>query len=192
MKRTMLGLAVLLGCGYLIESVSAQQVDVTPIRNTALTSEQSCSWTPLQLGMGSLAIFSSYTNVYGLNLNLLISFQHESVYGLNVALFNSMDYSDSAGITVGLATQCEKHYGLLLGVTTVASRNYGLQCGVLNIVTGGGSREAVNFLQVGLFNRAGSGLQFGLLNYNPNSAVPLMLIFNYSNPVETAVFKTVD
>ncbi|MEG1980778.1 MAG: hypothetical protein RR060_08605 [Victivallaceae bacterium] len=192
MKRAILNFAAVLCGGMLMQTASAQRIDETPIRNQSLFSEQSCTWTPLQFGLGSLAVFSSYTNIYGLNINPLISFQHENVYGLNVALFNLTEYSDSAGVTISLATRCENHYGLLFGVTTVARRNYGLQCGVLNIVRGGGSREMVNFVQLGVFNRAGSGLQIGLLNSNPNSVMPLAPIFNYSNPLEKPMFKVKD
>lgn len=35
-------------------------------------------------------------------------------------------------------------------------------------------------VQFGLFNSTTNGFQFGLLNYNAESVVPWMILFNYS------------
>lgn len=103
-----------------------------------------------------------------------------------------------------IGAAAEKNYGLSFGFENYTKRNYGVQMGLLNHSWAGKEMEPVNEklqvcginvadtlyigvvndtdkFQIGLFNngRRGAKFQIGLLNYNPCSILPWMILFNF-------------
>lgn len=121
-------------------------VVVTPKAGRGLINT---SWTPIQLGFMPWAqLWESTSNVYGLDLDLLVN-EQKCVAGISFGLFNAV--KESYGL----------HVGALMGAT---ERNCGLSIGLLyNLVR---DNDGVS---IGLINRAeegSQGIQIGLLNFN--------------------------
>lgn len=107
------------------------------------------SWTPIQLGFMPWAqLWESTSNVYGLDINLLVNEQKRCA-GISYGLFNAV--KESFGIQIG-------------ALMSAAEWNCGLSIGVLyNLVR---DNDGVS---IGLINRAeegSQGIQIGLLNFN--------------------------
>ena len=95
---------------------------------------------------------------------------------------------ESIGLHVGLGTFQRYFCGVNVALVTGAWENHGLQIGLVNLSGASapacGSQDvnppAARGVQFGLFNSTTNGFQFGLLNYNAESVVPWMILFNYS------------
>ncbi|MBS1368582.1 MAG: hypothetical protein HPZ91_01385 [Lentisphaeria bacterium] len=96
---------------------------------------------------------------------------------------------ETVGLQLGVATFQRYFIGLNAAVVTGARENHGLQVGLVNLSGAAapamGADEdtpvpAARGVQIGLFNGTTNGFQFGLLNYNSESVIPLMILFNYS------------
>ena len=151
----------------------------------------------------------TYTaDIYGLNLNLTTLFHcQNNVYGLSCGVFQT--FEKKYGMTVALINGGGEIYGFAVGIANIFFTNNGVCVGIINdainrntSITGDGKehrRKTANILQVGLFNNAHEGcqlglfnvikkadisgfaVQFGLLNHNPNAAIPWLPFFNYSS-----------
>lgn len=159
------------------------QLDWGLIGKTKLIDEKSD--TVLALGLFLVqqksAVFST----------ALIATHLQKNFGLQLNLF-----------PIGAAT--EKNYGLSLGFENYSKKNYGVQMGLLNHSWAGKEMDPIHErlqvgginiadtlyigvvndtdkFQIGLFNngRRGAKFQIGLLNYNPCSIFPWMILFNF-------------
>ena len=158
------------------------------------------------------AVDDTYTaDIYGLNLNLTTLFHcQNNVYGLSCGIFQAME--KQYGATVALINGGGEIYGFAAGIANIFFTNNGVCVGIINdainrntSITGDGKehrRKTANILQAGLFNNAHEGFQlglfnvikkadaqgvafqFGLLNHNPNAAIPWLPFFNYSSDTE--------
>ena len=119
---------------------------VTPKADRGLINT---SWTPIQLGFMPWAqLWESTSNVYGLDINLLVN-EQKRVAGISYGLFNAT--KESFGIQLAP----------LMGAT---EWNCGISIGLLyNLVRDNDG------ISIGLINRAedgSQGIQIGLLNFN--------------------------
>lgn len=96
---------------------------------------------------------------------------------------------ETVGLQLGVATFQRYFIGLNVAAVTGARENHGLQIGLVNL--SGASAPAMGAdaespvpeargVQFGLVNCTTNGFQFGLLNYNAESVIPVMILFNYS------------
>ena len=157
------------------------------------------SWTPLQLGIFpglqlfgksdtcGLSLFlladSGSTNNYGMQIAPLI-LRRKCNYGLSMAIF-SLFGENNYGMQLALITYGKENKGAAVGFYTVTQVNNGLQLGILTeSVSRTETASRSNFgVQIGMYNKAESGLQFGLLNYNPNANIKYLPFFNYLKPL---------
>ena len=159
------------------------------------------AWTLLQVSLvpDQLAVVSADTPVIGVNLEPFWGAQ-KRVDGLNLQpLFGFSDEINGisvqgfgettrfAGLQFGLVAFATHFQGVSFSLVTGVWENRGLQVGVANfsgntapVTYQGDSIPPGGGLQLGLFNNATSGVQIGLLNYNANSPVPWMILFNAS------------
>ena len=158
------------------------------------------------------AVDHTYTSdIYGLNLNLTTLFHYQNnVYGLSCGVFQASE--KKYGMTVALINGGGEIYGFAVGIANIFFTNNGVCVGIINdainrntrIMRDGKEyrRSVPNILQIGLFNNANEGfqlglfnviekaedqcaaVQFGLLNHNPNAAIPWLPFFNYSSDTE--------
>ena len=135
-------------------------------------------WTPLQISVWPMHLCSPRTDVYGLAVSPgFIGFSNK-VYGIScgIIFFQNENY----GVTTGILSSGMKNNALSLGVFNTWEKNNGVSIGLVNFVAD--KKENRNTLQIGVFNQANSGLQIGLLNYNPNAAIPWMPLINFTIP----------
>ena len=159
-------------------------------------------WSLLQMGIvpDAVALVPSDTPVLGINAELfygtqqkvgIIDFQPivgttDVVRGI---IYQGLGFNgESIGLHVGLGTFQRYFCGVNVALVTGAWENHGLQIGLVNLSGASapacGSQDvnppAARGVQFGLFNSTTNGFQFGLLNYNAESVVPWMILFNYS------------
>jgi hypothetical protein len=104
---------------------------------------------------------------------------------------------DNNGLAAGIFNLGVRNNGVKLGIVNLFEENPGIFIGVLNCkvfphraeTLSGTSVGIVNIsikntFQLGIYNQAESGLQIGLLNHNPNAAIPWLPFFNYSSDTE--------
>ncbi len=149
-------------------------------------------------------IWGDYGNNYGLSLNGYAEGGHN--YGIGLGVYQK--FRRNSGLTIGIFNGVAYgNYGLQAGVINFCSNgsyvpgtvngNTGVQFGLVNICDEirdeygeGGKVTAVhpveNNLQIGVWNQADSGWQFGLLNHNRRSPIPWMIFANYSAPADAA------
>ena len=144
-------------------------------------------------------------SVYGVNLGI-VTIAMEKGYGVSVAVGSCirenngvaigifhMDY-DNNGLAAGIFNIGDHNNRVKLGIVNVFEENAGIVIGVLNCKILPQRAEALpgtsvgivniskkNTFQLGIYNQAEGGLQIGLLNYNPNAAIPWLPFFNYSS-----------
>lgn len=152
-------------------------------------------WTPLQFGLFPPAqLTESNVNVYGLSFLMMLGQNYQkSIYGLDFAPGMSRASCKAYGVTVRLFGFLGEYHGLTSGFLNLACDNAGVIFGGVNSLgrNQGVSLAVVNFYDhgndgvlVGIYNHSQCGWQFGLLNYNENSAVPWAPLFNYSSKTE--------
>ena len=135
-------------------------------------------WTPLQISIWPVHLCSPRTDVYGLAVSPgLIGFGNR-VYGISggIIFFQGENY----GVTTGICASGMKNNALSIGVFNSWKKNDGVSIGLANFIEN--KKEGRNTLQIGVFNQANSGLQIGLLNYNPNALIPWMPLINFVIP----------
>lgn len=137
--------------------------------------------TPLQINLENLGLFCPVgTTVYGVELNLPVGGVKEC-YGVSVAPLMNANVS-MCGISAGLMNSNHNVYGLSVGGGNFYEENYGVSIGVYNLKlpkTQSG-KPKMNLLQIGILNTAESGLQIGLVNYNPNALIPFFPLVNFA------------
>ncbi len=141
------------------------------------------STTPIT-GVNFEPFWGGQERVDVLNLQLLYG-ASKRIQGISVQGFGQID--QFAGLQLGLANFYTRFQGVDFSLVSGAWESRGLQIGVANfsgntappicreegVPHGGG-------MQLGVFNSTTSGFQIGLLNYNENSPVPWMILFNAS------------
>ena len=135
----------------------------------------------VNLGIATLLI----GKCYGVSINIISVLENN---GLSLGLLN---LHKNNGMAWGLCNLIIDNNGISLGGINLLENNAGVSIGIVNrMIAGGGKSNGVsigvanisqnNILQLGIYNQAESGLQIGLLNYNPNAAIPWLPFFNYS------------
>ena len=126
---------------------------------------------------------------YGISLNIVsVALRH---HGVSMGVVN-MGYND--GISAGIFT-LGGNRGITLGGININEDNAGVSIGILNyqdeqkktlpcFLIGVANISKKNTFQLGIYNQAEGGLQIGLLNHNPNAAIPWLPFFNYSSDTE--------
>ncbi len=160
-------------------------------------------WSIVQIGLvpDAVALVPSTVPVLGINAELFCGMQ-QKVGILNfqpiVGISNSVQgvsiqgvglNSEMIGFQLGVVNFQNYFCGLDLAVVTGARENHGCQVGVVNLA--GVSAPAMDNVtteppaaqgvQIGLVNSTTNGFQFGLFNYNAESAIPFTILFNYSS-----------
>ena len=168
-------------------------------------------WSPLQISVWPISLVPAVNvddsaDIYGLNLNLTTIFHcQKNVYGVSCGLFQASE--KHCGLTIALINGGASSNGLAVGFSNVFLKNNGVCIGVINDavnrnteLTGGKikRRSTPNWLQIGLFNLASEGVQFGLfnvtepaedaksiiqiglINHNPESNIPWMPLINWN------------
>lgn len=140
------------------------------------TIVRDADWTPVQINIFPIHLFSIQTDVYGIVLSpgLLGGGQH--VCGLSCGVV--IGAHNLHGIAAGVLSMGQYNNGLSIGVFNTWESNNGVSIGLANFLMSGD--QSRNTLQIGLYNQANSGLQIGLLNHNPNALIPWMPLFNWS------------
>ena len=149
----------------------------------------------------SLGMGMSEKNVYGVNLGIAtlltgkcygVSINIISVLENNGLSLGLLNLHKNNGMTWGLCNLITDNNGISLGVVNLLDNNAGVSIGIVNrMIAGGGKSSGLsagvaniskkNTFQLGIYNQAEGGLQIGLLNYNPNAAIPWLPFFNYSS-----------
>lgn len=156
----------------------------------SLFSYDSVTATPFQAGIWPVQLFSFSSDVYGVNMNPLIILQHDTYgiscaplivqehghYGICVSAFGGVKYN--YGIQLGGLNWNNDNYGLQIGTVNLNEDNYGAMLGIVNLPSDWDSYWAHGGIQIGIFNSAPKGIQFGLINYNEKAWMPWMLFFN--------------
>ena len=136
----------------------------------------------INLGIATLLI----GKCYGASINVFSLLNENN--GLSLGLLNM---GNNNGITLGLCNLVIDNNGISLGVINLLANNAGISMGVINrMIDGGGKSSGTsigvanisknNIFQFGIYNQSESGLQIGLLNYNPNALIPWLPLFNFS------------
>ena len=143
----------------------------------------------------------SEKDVYGINLGIATLLTGKC-YGVSISLFSLLNENNGLslglfnmcsnnGITLGLCNLVIDNNGISLGVINLLENNADISIGVINRMIAGGGKSSGTFIgvanisknnifQFGIYNQSESGLQIGLLNYNPNALFPWMPLFNFS------------
>ena len=143
----------------------------------------------------------SEKDVYGINLGIATLLTGKC-YGASINVFSLLNENNGLslgllnmgnnnGITLGLCNLVIDNNGIFLGVINLLENNAGISIGVINrMIAGGGKSSGTsigvanisknNIFQFGIYNQSESGLQIGLLNYNPNALIPWLPLFNFS------------
>ncbi|MEG2076815.1 MAG: hypothetical protein RRY34_09955, partial [Victivallaceae bacterium] len=154
-----------------------------PVLAMPLVDGGKVEWSCFQAGVWPFYIFAPGTNIYGLNMNLAANYSMYNSAGVNLAPVNYLGYENYA-LTLGVYNVFNGiNHGVSVGVVNKAENNYAIQFGVVNLVKDFFA-DSTNILQIGLYNQAESGLQLGLLNYNPNAWIAYFPLFNFSRSGE--------
>ena len=149
----------------------------------------------------SPSVGMSEKDVYGINLGIATLLTGKC-YGASINVFSLLNENNGLslgllnmgnnnGITLGLCNLVIDNNGISLGVINLLENNAGISIGVINrMIAGGGKSSGTsigvanisknNIFQFGIYNQSESGLQIGLLNYNPNALIPWLPLFNFS------------
>lgn len=141
-------------------------------------------WSPVQISFWPVHLCGYRTTICGLNLSPgLVGFSWK-VYGISCGQIVLL--GENNGLAASIWSFGNKNNGLAVGVFNAWGKNNGVSIGVANFIHDETPAEGGrNTLQVGVFNQADSGLQIGLLNYNPNALIPWMPILNWSGAEDT-------
>ena len=127
-----------------------------------------CGWSELDCNYGvqiSPGIAHARRN-YGISL-AQESWCKEN-YGVQIGLFNGIGKAEKVNV-------CGVNIADFIQIG-VANLNQEVQIGGLNIA----DLYKSGYFQCGLFNVGSYGVQIGLLNYNPGSYIPWMILFNFA------------
>ena len=139
---------------------------------------KNAKWSPVQISFWPLHLCGGETTIYGLNFSPgLVGFSRQ-VYGVSCGSIVMM--AENNGLAANIWSFGDKNNGLAVGGFNAWAKNNGVSIGLANFVYD--KKIGRNTLQIGIFNQANSGLQIGLLNYNPNAAIPWMPLINWVIP----------
>jgi len=149
----------------------------------------STSWTPVQLSCCPVSLFHDKADIYGINIALWLGVSPQKVCGLSFSGIVSLVWEYHCGISVsGVWSVISKNYGISIAPANMVADNSGIMLGLVNI---GPMGDTVgNGLQIGLVNRAESGFQIGLVNYNSKALIPWMPFLNGSWPAKKTTSET--
>lgn len=157
---------------------SLVQVTLIPGQLSVVSPE-----TPV-IGVNLAPFWGGQKQVFVLNLQLLYG-KSEEIRGLSVQGCGTT--REFAGLQFGGVTFLTRFQGVSFSLAGGAWENRGLQVGLANFsgntvpaFSKGDGEVRDGGMQLGIFNSATGGLQIGLLNYNENSPVPWMILFNVS------------
>ena len=150
----------------------------------------------------SLGIIGIGKNVYGISCGTLAMVISEKSYGITASVISVVELNNGLslgllnlgrnnGTTLGLCNLLADNNGISWGAINLLENNAGISIGVINrMIAGGGKSSGTsigvanisknNIFQLGIYNQSESGLQIGLLNYNPNALIPWLPLFNFS------------
>ena len=135
-------------------------------------------WSPMQISFWPLHLCGNRTTICGLNLSPgLVGFSWK-VYGISCGQIVLL--GENNGLAASIWSLGDKNNGLAVGGFNAWAKNNGVSMGLANFVYD--KKSGRNTLQIGVFNQANSGLQIGLLNYNPNALIPWMPLVNLVIP----------
>ena len=135
-------------------------------------------WSPVQISFWPLHLCGGETTIYGLNFSPGLFGFSRKVYGVSCGSIVMM--AENNGLAANIWSFGDKNNGLAVGGFNAWAKNNGVSVGLANFVYD--KKSGWNTLQIGIFNQANSGLQIGLLNYNPNAAIPWMPLINFTIP----------
>jgi hypothetical protein len=157
MRKLMAVLALALPAG--IQTVSAEDVPMTPVMVSLMTPAQAPSpeW-----------------DVKGVRINLLYG-RCQNLYGLDVGLVNHT-VGKEVGLAVGLVNYTEQRFtGLQIGGVNIGEEVNAMQVGIYN------EADDLSGVQIGLINHAriARGVQVGLINVIENNDLSFLPIVNF-------------
>ena len=135
-------------------------------------------WSPVQISLWPVHLCNPRTDIYGILLSPGIFGFADKVYGVSCGAIVMME--ENNGLAANIWSFGDKNNGLAVGGFNAWAKNNGVAVGLANFVYD--KKSGRNTLQIGIFNQANSGLQIGLLNYNPNAAIPWMPLINFTIP----------
>ena len=135
-------------------------------------------WSPVQISFWPLHLCGGETTIYGLNFSPGLFGFSRKVYGVSCGSIVMM--AENNGLAANIWSFGDKNNGLAVGGFNAWAKNNGVSVGLANFVYD--KKSGRNTLQIGIFNQANSGVQIGLLNYNPNATIPWMPLINFTIP----------
>ena len=135
-------------------------------------------WSPVQISIWPVHLCNPRSEIYGVLLSPGIFGFAQKVYGVSCGSIVMM--AENNGLATNIYSYGAKNNGLAVGLFNTWERNNGVSIGIANFIND--EKEGKNTLQIGVFNQANSGLQIGLLNYNPNALIPWMPLINWVTP----------
>ena len=135
-------------------------------------------WSPVQISFWPVHLCGNRTTICGINLSPgLVGFSWK-VYGISCGQIVLL--GENNGLAANIWSFGVINNGLAVGVFNAWGKNNGVSVGLANFVYD--KKSGRNTLQIGVFNQVNSGLQIGLLNYNPNALIPWMPLINFAIP----------
>ena len=135
-------------------------------------------WSPVQISLWPVHLCNPRTEIYGILLSPGIFGFADKVYGVSCGAIVMM--AENNGLAANIYSFGIKNNSLAVGLFNAWERNNGVSIGLANFIHD--NKDGGNTIQIGVFNQANSGLQIGLLNYNPNALIPWMPLINWVIP----------
>ncbi len=135
-------------------------------------------WSPVQISLWPVHLCNPRAGIYGILLSPGIFGFADKVYGVSCGAIVMME--ENNGLAANIWSFGDKNNGLAVGGFNAWAKNNGVSVGLANFVYD--KKSGRNTIQIGVFNQANSGLQIGLLNYNPHAAIPWMPLINFTIP----------
>ena len=135
-------------------------------------------WSPVQISFWPLHLCGGETTIYGLNFSPGLFGFSRKVYGVSCG--STVMMAENNGLAANIWSFGMKNNSLAVGLFNAWERNNGVSIGLANFIHD--KKDGGNTIQIGVFNQANSGLQIGLLNYNPNALIPWMPLINWVIP----------
>ena len=135
-------------------------------------------WSPVQFSIWPVHLCNPRAEIYGVLLSPGIFGFADKVYGVSCGTIVMM--AENNGLAANIYSYGMKNNGLAVGLFNTWQRNNCVSIGLANFIHD--KKDGGNTIQIGVFNQANSGLQIGLLNYNPNALIPWMPLINWVSP----------
>ena len=135
-------------------------------------------WSPVQISLWPVHLCNPRATIYGILLSPGIFGFADKVYGVSCGAIVMM--MENNGLAANIYSFGIKNNSLAVGLFNAWAKNNGVSVGLANFIHD--KKSGRNTIQIGVFNQANSGLQIGLLNYNPNAAIPWMPLINFTIP----------